>query len=237
MHPVAFIAGTGGAMWVLLGVGVVVVGFVARINPLLVIAAAAITTGLAAGMEPLALVAALGKAFNDNRYVSLIWIVLPVIGLLEREGLQELARGLISRVKAATPGRLLLGYFMVRQALAAVGLTSVGGHPQTVRPLLAPMAEAATEQRRGAPLDEETRNLVRAHSAAVDNIALFFGEDIFLAIASILLIKGFLEQNGVMVEPLQLSLWAIPSAIAALGVHAVRLRALDHRLGMRGAGR
>lgn len=221
-------------MWVLLGVGVVVVGFVARINPLLVIAAAAITTGLAAGMEPLALVAALGKAFNDNRYVSLIWIVLPVIGLLEREGLQELARGLITRVKAATPGRLLLGYFMVRQALAAVGLTSVGGHAQTVRPLLAPMTEAAAEQRHG-PLDDDTRNLVRAHAAAVDNIALFFGEDIFLAIASILLIKGFLEQNGVMVEPLQLSIWAIPSAIAALGVHAVRLRALDRRLGMKGA--
>lgn len=234
MHPVAFIAESGGAMWVLLGVGVVVIGFVARINPLLVIAAAAITTGLAAGMEPLALVAALGKAFNDNRYVSLIWIVLPVIGLLEREGLQELARGLITRVKAATPGRLLLGYFMVRQALAAVGLTSVGGHAQTVRPLLAPMTEAAAEQRHG-PLDDDTRNLVRAHAAAVDNIALFFGEDIFLAIASILLIKGFLEQNGVMVEPLQLSIWAIPSAIAALGVHAVRLRALDRRLGMKGA--
>lgn len=234
MHPVGFIAGFGGAMWVLLGVGVVVIGFVARINPLLVIAAAAIATGLAAGMEPLALIAALGKAFNDNRYVSLIWIVLPVIGLLEREGLQELARGLITRVKAATPGRLLLGYFMVRQALAAVGLTSVGGHAQTVRPLLAPMTEAAAEQRHG-PLDDDTRNLVRAHAAAVDNIALFFGEDIFLAIASILLIKGFLEQNGVMVEPLQLSVWAIPSAIAALGVHAVRLRALDRRLGMKGA--
>ena len=36
-------------MWVLLGVGVVVIGFVARINPLLVIAAAAITTGLYTG--------------------------------------------------------------------------------------------------------------------------------------------------------------------------------------------
>ena len=221
-------------MWVLLGVGVVVVGFVLRLNPLLVIAAAAITTGLAAGMEPLALVAALGKAFNDNRYVSLVWIVLPVIGLLEREGLQELARNLIGRVKAATPGRLLLGYFMARQALAAVGLTSVGGHPQTVRPLLAPMAEAATERRVG-PLDDDTRALVRAHCAAADNIALFFGEDIFLAIASILLIKGFLEQNGVMVEPLQLSVWAIPTAIAALGVHAVRLRMLDRRLGVTGA--
>lgn len=220
-------------MWPLLGVAVVVVGFIARVNPLLVVAAAAIVTGLAAGMEPLVLIGALGKAFNDNRYVSLIWIVLPVIGLLEREGLQELARRLIGRVKAATPGRLLLGYFAIRQMLAAVGLTSVGGHAQTVRPLLAPMAEAATEARTG-PLNDETRYNVRAHAAAADNIALFFGEDIFLAIASILLIKGFLEQNGVMVEPLELSLWAIPTAIAALITHGLRLRMLDRQLGIRG---
>ena len=39
-------------------------------------------------------------------------------------------------------------------------------------------------------------------SAATDNIGLFFGEDIFIAIASILLIKGFLEQDGIIVEPL-----------------------------------
>ena len=64
----------------------------------------------------------------------------------------------------------------------------------------------------------------------MDNIALFFGEDIFIAIASILLIKGFLEANGIMVEPLQLSVWAIPTAIAALLVHGTRLVMLDRSL-------
>lgn len=219
--------------WPLLGIGIVVVGFALRFNPLLVVVGAALTTGVLAGLDLVAVIEALGKAFNDNRYVSLIWIVLPVIGLLEREGLQELARGLIARVKAATPGRLLLGYFVLRQALAAVGLTSVGGHAQTVRPLLAPMAEAAAEGRHG-PLDDDTRQLIRAHAAAADNIALFFGEDIFLAIASILLIKGFLEQNGINVEPLQLSVWAMPTALAALCVHGTRLWALDRRLGGKG---
>ena len=39
-------------MLTLLGVAVVVVGFLIRLNPLLVIAAAALTTGLAAGLDP-----------------------------------------------------------------------------------------------------------------------------------------------------------------------------------------
>jgi uncharacterized membrane protein len=55
-------------------------------------------------------------------------------------------------------------------------------------------------------------------------------ESVLAAIASILLIKGFLEQNGIIVEPLQLSIWAIPTAIAALLIHSFRLWLLDRRL-------
>jgi uncharacterized membrane protein len=135
----------------------------------------------------------------------------------------------IAKVRAATAGRLLWVYFVIRQAAAALGLTSLGGHAQMVRPLVAPMAEGAAEARFGALPDRE-RFLIRSHSAAADNIALFFGEDIFIAIASILLIKGFLETNGIIVEPLQLSIWAIPTAIAALAIHSVRLWLLDRRL-------
>jgi hypothetical protein len=36
---------------------------------------------------------------------------------------------------------------------------------------------------------------VRAHGAATDNVGLFFGEDIFIAIGSILLIVGFLASE------------------------------------------
>ena len=227
-------------MLVLLGIGVVVLGFIVRANPLLVVMAAALATGLAAawtpGISPEAMSAALlgtlarfGKAFNDNRYVSVVWLVLGAIGLLERAGLQERARIVIARVKAATVGRLLFIYFIVRQVTAALGLTSLGGHAQMVRPLVAPMAEGAAEAKYGALPDRE-RFLIRANAAAVDNIALFFGEDIFIAIASILLIKGFLEQNHIVVEPLRLSVWAMPTAICALLIHALRLWLLDRRL-------
>lgn len=216
-------------MLTLLGIGVVVAGFALRLNPLLVVAAAALTTGIAGGMGPVETIATFGKAFNENRYVSAVWLVVMAIGLLEREGLQERARILAGRIARATTGRLLLAYFVLRQATSALGLTSLGGHAQMVRPLIAPMAEAAGERTLGE-LTDDTRQAVRAHAAAADNIALFFGEDIFIAISSILLMKGFLETNGIVVEPLALSLWAIPTAIAALIVHGFRLTRLDAKL-------
>ncbi|NML13050.1 DUF969 domain-containing protein [Sphingobium sp. AR-3-1] len=216
-------------MMVLLGIAIIVAGFLLRFHPLLVILASAIVTGLAAGLDPLAILTAFGKAFNEARYVSIIWIVLPVVGLLEAHGLQERARGLIAKMRGATVGRFLIFYLIVRQALSAVGLTSVAGHPQTVRPLVAPIAEVAAETQAGG-LDEDEREEIKAWAAATDNVGLFFGEDIFLAIGSILLIKGLLEQYGISLEPLQLSVWAIPTAIAALLIHGFRLWRLDKRL-------
>jgi uncharacterized membrane protein len=216
-------------MLTLSGILIVVVGFLARFNPLLVVTVAAIVTGLAGGLDFITVISAFGKAFNDSRYVSIVWLVLPVIGLLERTGLKERAQQLIGRVRAATTGRVLLLYFILRQVTAALGLTSLGGHAQMVRPLIAPMAEAAAETRFGA-LSDAVRFKIRAHAAAVDNIAVFFGEDIFIAIASVLLIRGFLHQNGIDVEPLQLSVWAIPTAVAALLIHGTRLVLLDRRL-------
>ena len=212
-------------MLTLLGVLVIVLGFALRFNPLLVVIAAAMTSGLAAGLSPLEVLAAFGKAFNTNRYVSVAWLVLPAIGVLERAGLQQQARRTIQNLRAATPGRILLAYLALRQISAALGMTQVAGQAQTVRPLLAPMAEAAAE-----PLDDARRDTVRAMSAATDNVGLFFGEDIFLAIGSILLIVGFLDQSGITVEPLRLSMWAIPTAIAAFVIHGARLLLLDRRL-------
>jgi uncharacterized membrane protein len=210
---------------ILSGIAIIVLGFALRLNPLPVIALSALATGLAAGHDLVQVVSAFGRAFNDNRFVSVPWLVLPVIGLLERYGLQERARQLIGRVRAATPGRLLLIYLILRQITAALGLTALGGHPQMVRPLIAPMAEGAAEDP-----TEDQKQTIRAYAASADNVGLFFGEDIFIAIGSILLIKAFLEQNGIMVAPLDLSVWAIPTAFAALAVHGARVLLLDRRL-------
>ncbi|HEX9310330.1 MAG TPA: DUF969 domain-containing protein [Gemmatimonadaceae bacterium] len=213
----------------LIGIAIVVIGFVLRINPLLVVTVAGLATGIASGLGPLAVVAAFGKAFITSRYVAIVWLVLPVIGLLEHAGLKERARDMVAGLRGATTSRILLAYFAIRQITAALGLTSLGGHAQMVRPLIAPMAEGAAENEYG-DLPESTRYEIRAQTAAVDNIALFFGEDIFIAIGSILLIKGFLDQNGIHVEPTQLAIWAIPTAICAFVIHCTRLLFLDRRL-------
>ncbi|MAM40946.1 MAG: hypothetical protein CL575_01850 [Altererythrobacter sp.] len=216
--------------WPLLGIALVVIGFALRFNPLLVVVVAALATGLLAGLDLVDVIEALGRAFNDNRYISVTWIILPVIGLLERYGLQQRARGVIESVRGATMGKLLTLYLLFRQLTAALGMKDIGGHPQAVRPLVAPMAEAAAEKSHGALADKD-REKVLAMSAATDNVGLFFGEDIFFAIASILLIQGVFESYGYALTPLQLSVWAIPTAICAFVIHSWRIRALDRNLG------
>lgn len=223
------LTGGGARVLTLIGILIVVVGFVLRVNPLLVVAVAALATGLAAGRSLVDVVSLFGKAFIDSRSVAIVWLALPVIGLLEHAGLKELARTVIARIHVATTGRLLLVYLALRQLTAALGLQSLGGHAQMVRPLVAPMAEAAAETRYG-DLRDETRYRIRAHAAAVDNIGVFFGEDVFIAIGSILLIRSFLDQSGIHVEPTQLALWAIPTAVCAFIVHGTRLLALDRSL-------
>jgi uncharacterized membrane protein len=213
----------------LIGIVIVVAGFGLRLNPLLVVVTAAIATGLAAGHAFTDVIASFGKAFIDSRSVAIVWLALPVIGLLERTGLKERARSVIASIRVATTGRLLLAYLALRQLTAALGLTSLGGHAQMVRPLIAPMAEGAAESRLGA-LSDATRYRIRANAAAVDNIGVFFGEDIFIAIGSILLIRSFLDQNGIHVEATALAGWAIPTAVCAFVIHGVRLLLLDRSL-------
>jgi uncharacterized membrane protein len=221
--------------WPLVGILLVVAGFALRLNPMLVVTVSAIATGLIAGMGPVEVIATFGKAFNDNRIIAIVWIVLPVIGTLERFGLQQRAATLIRSLKGATVARLLILYLGYRQLTSAIGLQSTAGHPQTVRPLVAPMALAAAEKQHGA-LTEKEADRVKSFAAATDNVGLFFGEDIFIAIGSIVLIQQTLATYGYSLEPLHLALWAIPSAIAAFLVHGFRLWRFDRSL-KRKAGR
>jgi uncharacterized membrane protein len=199
-----------------------------------VVVLAAFATGIFAGLTPIEVLAAFGEAFNENRFVTVAYLVLPMVGVLERAGLQEQARRLITSVRGVSAGGLLIIYLGFRQVTSALGLTSIAGQAQSVRPLIAPMAEAAAETR-GAPMDDETRQTVRAYAAATDNVGLFFGEDIFIAIGSILLMVGFLATSGITIDPIHLSVWAIPTAIAAFAIHAARLVLFDARLRRRPA--
>lgn len=213
----------------LLGVLVVIAGFALRFNPVPVVVAAGIVSGLAAGKSAGDILALLGTSFVSERALLLYLLTLPAIGVLERAGLREHARNWISTLRGLTFSRLLIAYLALRQILSMLGLTGVAGQAQTVRPLLAPMAEAAAE-RHGASLSAQARNDVRAFSAATDNIGLFFGEDVFIALGAVLLIQGFYAQQGIELEPLHIALWSLPTAIAAFVIHALRTVLLSRRL-------
>ncbi|MBW7982580.1 DUF969 domain-containing protein [Enterobacillus tribolii] len=218
-------------LWPLLGIAAIVVGFLLRFNPVLVVIVAGFVTGIAAHLPLADILEKLGSGFLNTRNLPLILLLpLAVIGLLERFGLKERAQAWIAHIKSATAGRLLIVYLFVREVSAALGLTSLGGHPQMVRPLLAPMAEGATENRYGE-LPADVRYRLRAMSAATDNVGLFFGEDIFVAFGAIIFMHNFmLESGGIQTEPLHIALWGIPTAVCAFLIHAFRLRRLDRRI-------
>ncbi|MET0225299.1 MAG: DUF969 family protein [Dokdonella sp.] len=218
--------------WPLLGVAVVVAGFMLKRSPVLVVVIAGVVSALAAGMSIGDLLALLGNAFVSNRALLLFVLTLPVVGLLERYGLRERAQAWIAGFRSMTLARLLIAYLGLRQVLSMFGLIDLAGHAQTVRPLLAPMSEAAAASA-DASIDADTRDRVRALAAATDNIGRFFGEDVFLAFGGVLLIQGFYDRQGIHLEPLSIALWALPTAFAAFAIHAIRITLFQRALARR----
>ena len=210
-------------MSVLWGVAVLIVGMALRVNPLAVVLTSALTTGWLAGITPLALLALIGENFRDKRFLMVFLLVLPLVATLESLGLREYLKRVMSARRDTTLASVLSSYFLVRQIASACGLTSLGGHPQSVRPLLVPLAESAAMQRWGV-LKKAQLEKLKAFCAGTDNIALFFGEDVFLAFGAVLLIQATLKDYGIAAEALNISLWAIPTAILAAIIHLIRIR-------------
>ena len=213
----------------LIGIALIVAGFAFRLNALLAVLAAGLATGLAAGFSLHEIVGMVGKYFVESRTVTLpIVLMYPVIGLLERHGLKERAETLIRSTKAATAGRVVLLYTALRQISISLGV-NIGGHAGMVRPLVAPMAEAAARTQLG-DLPRASIEQIRAHAAAGENIGNFFGEDIFIAVGAILLMKGFFDAQGIPVSVWAMALWGAPTAFIAFVAMAWRCWRLDHRL-------
>ncbi len=92
----------------LIGILLVAVGFLFRLNTLLVVMVAGIVTGMVSGLSFYDVISMFGKFFIENRYMSMpIILTLPVIGILERYGLKERAEALITKSKGATTGRVI----------------------------------------------------------------------------------------------------------------------------------
>ncbi|OSC81140.1 hypothetical protein BA904_06360 [Klebsiella pneumoniae] len=100
------------SLWPLIGIAVIVVGFVLRFNPVLVVIISGIVTGVAAHMPIATILEKLGEGFLNTRNLPFILLLpLAVIGLLERHGLKERAQAWIAKIHSATAGRLLIVRF------------------------------------------------------------------------------------------------------------------------------
>lgn len=210
----------------LAGLLVVGLGFAFRLNPLPVIVGASLLSGLLAGFTPLEVLALLGRFFTDNRGLMLpLILMVPVVGVVERHGLQERVAALIRRSRAATAGGVLWLYQVLRGVTSVFGL-SIGNHASMVRPLIAPMAESAA----GRPLSGRERTEVRAQAAAAENVGNFFADDILVAVGALLLIRAFFQNAGVGVALRDLQLWSLPTAGWVILLGWWRCRRLDRRL-------
>lgn len=93
----------------LIGVLIVVIGFILKLDTLAVVVVAGLATGLVAGMSPMDILNTLGTAFITNRTATLFILTLPVIGLCERNGLKDKAVDFIRSLKNRKADRHLAG--------------------------------------------------------------------------------------------------------------------------------
>lgn len=198
----------------LIGIAIIIVGFLLKFNTIAITIVAGLVTGLVSGMSIIEVISVLGQAFVDNRLVTLFVLTFPMIGISEKYGLKEQAVRLINKVENLTTGRFLTIYLFIRE-LAGLFSIRLGGHPQFIRPLVEPMAQASTVARY-KEVDDETRKKIKAQSAAMENFGNFFAQNTFVGASGTLLIASTLESLGYEAPAAAVAVASIAVAVAAL---------------------
>lgn len=200
----------------LIGVLIVVVGFVLKFDTMATVVVAGLVTGLVAGMTPFEILETLGNSFLNNRTATLFVLTLPAIGLCERNGLKDKAVDLIKKLRSATTGRVVAVWQVVRTVAAAFSLR-IGGHPQFIRPLVNPMAQGAAAARYGK-IDEADEDGIKGLCAGSENYGNFFAQNCFMGSSGTLLIAATLTEQGYSVDALQIAGQSVPIAIISVMV-------------------
>lgn len=200
----------------LVGILVVIVGFILKFDTMATVVAAGLVTGLVAGMSPMEILTTLGDAFLSNRTATLFVLTLAAIGLCERNGLKDKAVDLVRMMKSATTGRVLALWQVIRTMASAFSLR-IGGHPQFIRPLINPMAQGAAVARFGKIAPEE-EDKIKGLAAATENYGNFFAQNCFMGSSGTLLIVSTLNEQGYQVDALQIAGQAVPIAVISVVV-------------------
>lgn len=212
----------------LIGVLIVVIGFIFKIETLFTVLVAGIATGIVAGLDINQILTILGESFVANRAVSLFILTLPVIGILERYGLRQRAVYLIEKLGKLTAGGVLSIYMLARQVAGALSIR-MSGHPQFVRPLVNPMAQAAAISKH-KELEDDDEEAIKALSAASENYGNFFGQNLFAGSSGVLLIASTLSEQGFKVSELEIAKASIIMAVVAFLISALQNYLFDKKL-------
>ena len=218
----------------LIGVLIVIAGFILKLDTLAVVVTAGLATGLVAGMSPLEILDTLGTAFITNRTATLFILTLPVIGLCERNGLKDKAVDFIKSLKNVTTGRLIAIWQAIRTVASAFSLR-IGGHVQFIRPLINPIAQAAAVVQYDK-LDEKTEDQIKGMCSGSENYGNFFAQNCFMGASGTLLIASTISEQGFNINPLQVAVASIPIAVIAIIMTIVQNIFLDKRLNSRNSG-
>lgn len=212
----------------LLGILIVVIGFVLKLDSILIIMIAAIVTALVAGMDPVTFLETLGSSFVANRSMCVFVMVMVVTGTLERNGLKQAAANLMKKFKNASAGVVLTIYGVFRLVFAAFNV-SFGGVAGFVRPIVLPMATAAAKKN-GKKISEKYEENLKGMASGMENIAWFFGQVLFVGTSGMILVQSTLAGLGYNVELVDLMKVQIPVAIIAVAVAIVYYYLKDKQL-------
>lgn len=212
----------------LIGIAIIVVGFIFKFDTIAVVLIAALATALVSGISFTEFISLLGEAFVANRLVTLFLLTLPMIGISERFGLRQQAVKLIERIKGLTPGRMLSLYMVIRE-MAGLFSIRMQGHTQFIRPLIEPMTQASAEAKYGE-LDEQDVERIKARSAATENFGNFFAQNTFIAASGVLLIAGTMKSLGYDISAVAVAQASIPVALIALAFVATSNILFDRKL-------
>ena len=212
----------------MLGILIVVIGFVLKLDSILIIMIAAIVTALVAGMDPVTFLETLGSSFVANRSMCVFVMIMVVTGTLERNGLKQAAANLMKKFKNASAGVVLAIYGVFRLVFAAFNV-SFGGVAGFVRPIVLPMATAAAKKN-GKKISEEYEENLKGMASGMENIAWFFGQVLFVGTSGMILVQSTLAELGYDVELVDLMKVQIPVAIIAVAVAIVYYYIKDKQL-------
>ncbi len=198
----------------LIGIVIIVIGFILKIDTIAVVIIAGLVTGLVSGLSFTEVLTLLGQGFTENRLVTLFVLTLTMIGLSERYGLKEQAVHLIDKIQGLTVGRFLSLYLFIREASGLFSLR-LGGHPQLIRPIIEPMAQASAVANYD-DVDEKTKERIKAQAAAMENIGNFYAQNTFVGAAGTLLIAGTLDSLGYHAPAASIAVASLVVALIAL---------------------